>query len=104
MEHYPDKAGWKARQTAKEAAEGADKKAPRLRRLCKQRLALTGPSTADECAALLQEDKLSIRPRFSELVALGEIEDSGFRRKNASGRMAVVWRLKKDAHRLAGGA
>lgn len=96
MEHYPDKAGWKARQTAKEAAQGADKKAPRLRRLCKQRLALAGPSTADECAALLQEDKLSIRPRFSELVALGEIEDSGFRRKNASGRMAIVWRLKNS--------
>lgn len=51
--------------------------------------------TTDECAERLGETVLSIRPRFTELAAKGEIEDSGIRRKNASGRSATVWRVAR---------
>ncbi len=51
--------------------------------------------TTDECASLLNETVLSIRPRFTELAAGKWIEDSGKRRKNLSGRSATVWRLAR---------
>jgi hypothetical protein len=51
--------------------------------------------TADECADLMGESILSIRPRFSELKRIGMIHDSGERRKNASGKSAVVWTAKE---------
>jgi hypothetical protein len=37
---------------------------------------------------------LSIRPRVAELAAMGEIIDSGARRRNDSGKFAIVWRKK----------
>lgn len=98
MEHrpitsdYPNAPGFKARDTAQSAAEQAADKAPRLRCMCLNALLLAGPLTADECAENLGEDRLSIRPRFSELAALGQVADSGQRRRNDSGRMAIVWR------------
>lgn len=51
--------------------------------------------TADECASILGESVLSIRPRISELHKQTPpvLEDSGERRKNASGHSACVWRL-----------
>lgn len=51
--------------------------------------------TTDECAERLGETVLSIRPRFTELMNGGWIEDSGIRRKNASGRSATVWRVAR---------
>jgi hypothetical protein len=50
-----------------------------------------GGLTADEVAAALGESVLSIRPRMSELRRLGEIADTGDRRRNASGHTAAVW-------------
>ena len=50
-------------------------------------------TVADEAATFLGESVLSIRPRFSELATMGEIEDSGTRRKNASGRNAICWKI-----------
>lgn len=52
--------------------------------------------TADECALALREDKLSIRPRVSELVRDGFLKDSGIRRKNKSGKTAAVFVLNID--------
>jgi hypothetical protein len=98
---YPQRPGWKARDTARAAADDAAPKAPRLRQLCLSELAKSNGLTADECAARLGIDKLSIRPRFSELSATGEIVDSGERRLNASGKRAVVWRLPAVETRLA---
>lgn len=49
--------------------------------------------TADECADALGMDRLTVRPRFTELKAAGLIRDTGVRRKNASGKAAKVWTL-----------
>ncbi len=89
---YPNAPGFKKRDTAREAAAAIEPQASRLKRLVLAQLA-SSPMTADDCAYCLGEDKLSIRPRFSELAALGKIEDTGLRGRNASGRKAIVWRL-----------
>jgi hypothetical protein len=52
-------------------------------------------ATADEIAAALNRSILTIRPRVSELNRMGKIADSGVRRKNASGRNAIVWRINE---------
>lgn len=47
--------------------------------------------TADECADALRLDRLTVRPRFTELKKDGLIEDTGTRRKNRhSGKSAAV--------------
>jgi predicted ArsR family transcriptional regulator len=92
-ERYPQIPGFKSRDTAEAAARSISSRAPRLRQLCLDQLMLFGPMSADECAANMRVDRLSIRPRFSELAAAGKIRDSGQRHKNASGRGAVVWSL-----------
>lgn len=54
-----------------------------------------GARAADECAAALRADVLSVRPRLSELVSMDLIEDTGERRPNhRSGKPATVWRVK----------
>lgn len=88
---YPQVAGFKRTETSQAAA--ATVSAPRLRQLCLDQLRLYGSMTADECAANMRRDKLSIRPRFSELRNLGKIEDTGQRRTNESSKRAIVWRL-----------
>lgn len=50
--------------------------------------------TADECAALLNENILAIRPRVTELSKQGKIFDSNVRRLNTSGKKAIVWTVK----------
>jgi hypothetical protein len=46
--------------------------------------------TADECAASLGEDLLSIRPRVTELKLRGLLSDSGQRRPTRYGRSQRV--------------
>jgi hypothetical protein len=48
-------------------------------------------ATADELAQLLRRSPFTTRPRCTELQSFGQIHDSGQRRKNASGRNAIVW-------------
>lgn len=91
--YYPQQPGFKRRDTAEEAAIGIASGAPRLRQLCLDMLARSGAMTADECASRLGIDKLSIRPRFSELANLSKIADTGQRRLNSSGKRAIVWSL-----------
>jgi len=50
--------------------------------------------TADETAALMDKTVLAIRPRFAELHKDGVIRDTGERRRNESGKSAVVWALE----------
>lgn len=88
---YPHAAGFKARNTSRAAAQlvpAAILRAKVLSEFQRQHY-----MTADECAEALHIDKLSIRPRVSELSNLGKIMDSGFRRQNASGKTAIVWKL-----------
>lgn len=90
---YPHQPGFKVTrpETSREAAEVAAALAMTLRE--RVETWLRGHEvTADECAEALGESILSIRPRLSELRALGRIEDTGKRRKNVSGNSAVVWR------------
>ena len=51
------------------------------------------PMTVHECARAMNETVPSTQPRFSELRAMGLIEDSGERRQNDSGRAAIVWKV-----------
>lgn len=88
---YPDTAGWKEPTTSREAAESVD--ASTLRAAVRQCLAAHGAMTTDECAQQLGISILAIRPRFSELRAVGEVVDTGERHVNVSGKRAVVWRL-----------
>lgn len=94
---YPLVPGAKAGGTSAEAAEAMKPSAGTLRAFCLSLLDAVGSLTADEAAAGLKESPLSIRPRFSELHALGQIIDTGERRLNASGRRAIVWRCSFSA-------
>lgn len=92
---YPEAPGFKDRDTSRKAAESVAGTAPHLRRvvldlLKRHPLGLT----ADEAAAKLEQSVLSVRPRFTELLRDGLIDDTGERRKNASGRSAKVWRAE----------
>lgn len=89
---YPASPGAKAAGTSTEAAEAMRPRAHILRAKVLACLRQHGPLTTDECAGMLGETVLAVRPRFSELRALGQITDTGDRRVNDSGRRAAVWR------------
>jgi predicted XRE-type DNA-binding protein len=93
---YPQSPGWKRRDTSEQAAEDIKPSAETLRNQVYQLLKLRTMS-ADECAELMEVDKLSIRPRFSELAKMNKIEDTGKRTLNRSGKKAIVWRLKCES-------
>lgn len=92
---YPYEPGAKVCGTSTDAAVEMKKKAPTLRAevlaLLRLPAYITHGLTADRAAAILNESVLSIRPRFSELLEMGQIRDSGKRRANQSGKMATVW-------------
>lgn len=90
---YPEAPGFKWTDTSRAAADAI---APKLGRL--QRLALKAIRdraerglTADELADVLALDRYSIQPRTSELRRKSLIVDSGLRRRNSSGKAAIVW-------------
>lgn len=91
---YPNSPGFKVPGTSQEAAFAIKGRSDILRANCLKALSMIGPHTADETADRIGESVLAVRPRFSELLALGLIEDTGIRRPNASGRNATVWRVK----------
>ncbi len=96
---YPHLAGFKAPGTSQAAAATVDAKT--LRGQVLRTLERCGDLTADEIAHRLAESILSIRPRLSELRALGLVVDSGRRRPNASGRSAIVFSLAPEPMALA---
>lgn len=95
-ETYPDIPGHKATttETSERAADSMRPKSELLRDRCLAALERE-ELTADECAAEIGETVLATRPRFSELSAMGKIEPTSERRRNESGRSAVVWRVKR---------
>lgn len=93
---YPHSPGYKNKQSDGPSAQAAREvaaTAPTLRELCLQQFAIM-PMTADEVAERLDRSILSIRPRIAELSKLQQIEDTGKRRQNSSGKQATVWRFK----------
>lgn len=93
---YPASPGYKVEGPSKDAAIAMIPVAGTLRdRVFSAIERASNGLTTDECADRLGETVLSIRPRFTELAAKGEIEDTGLRRKNASGRSATVWRVAR---------
>lgn len=93
LEQYPDHPGFKDKgDTSQEAANSVAGRAKALREAVL--LAVQHrPRTADEVADALSMSVLTIRPRLSELRATNKIAKTGERRRNASGKMAAVWRV-----------
>jgi hypothetical protein len=92
---YPDAPGHRGVETSIEAAEAIKPKHGPLQRLTLDAIASRGAFglTADECAEVLGLDRWSIQPRTSELRKQARIVDSGLRRRNATGKKAIVWTL-----------
>lgn len=104
VEHltYPDRPGVRkgSPDTSHEAANDLAPKVGRLQRMALHAIREAGPValdgargglTADELAERLNLDRWSIQPRTSELKALGLVADSKARRRNITGKRAVVW-------------
>lgn len=94
LDLYPITPGYQLSDTSIEAAESMRETYLVLQKKCLD-LLQNQNLTPDETAKMLGVDKLAIRPRFSELKERGLIEDSGERRKNQSGRNAIVWTVRE---------
>lgn len=90
---YPQAPGVKSSDDTTRKA--AAKTAPGLNAMRARVLAMLArePMTADECAAAMGFKPGQVRPRFSELRAMGRIIDAGERRDNADGNPMIVWGL-----------
>jgi predicted ArsR family transcriptional regulator len=84
-----------AASPSEQAAEAMGSTANKRRAAVLEQIAqYPGGATADEIAKDLDLSVLSVRPRVSELKRLGEIKQTGARRKNESGMTATVWRIE----------
>ena len=88
---YPDRPGFKVRDTSRKAAEAMTPKAKPLRDRVLAAIRAK-PGTPEDIAARLREPVMNIRPRLSELSAKGFVMDSGERGPAMGGRQAIVWR------------
>lgn len=93
MSTYPDAPGHRHIETSIAAARVLTPKLGRLQRMAEEAIRDAGTHglTADELAARLDMDRWSIQPRTSELKRKALIRDSGQRRPNRTGKMAIVW-------------
>ena len=96
MSTYPDAPGHRNVDTSVAAADALAPKLGRLQRMAETTIRDTGLSglTAEELAEQLGMDRWSIQPRTTELKRKGIIRDSGQRRRNATGKQAIVWIAK----------
>ena len=93
--NYPDAPGFKARDTARDAAKSFEPKVGTLRyRVLRVIRYDLGPSTPEEVADYLGEPLANIRPRCSELAAKDLIIDGGQRRRASGGKSAIVWQAR----------
>ncbi|WP_260482371.1 hypothetical protein [Sphingomicrobium flavum] len=92
---YPHTPGHRGVDTSIEAADQLARKLGRLQRMALEAITRAGAAglTADELAERLDMDRYSIQPRTSELKRMGKIVDSRLRRKNCTGKSAIVWVL-----------
>lgn len=93
MSTYPDAPGHQTVDTSIAAAHAIAPKLGRLQHLAEAMIREAGwiGLTADELAERLGMDRWSIQPRTTELTRKGLIRDSGQRRRNSSGKVAIVW-------------
>ena len=93
MRTYPNAPGHRSVETSIDAADALAPKLGRRQRMAETTIRDAGlyGLTADELAARLDMDRWSIQPRTSELKRKGLIRDSGHRRPNATGKLAIVW-------------
>ncbi|WP_230281663.1 helix-turn-helix domain-containing protein [Croceicoccus sp. Ery15] len=93
MSAYPNAPGHRNVETSVAAANALAPKLGRLQQMAHEAIREAGARgrTADELAERLGMDRYSIQPRTSELRRKGLICDSGERRRNATGKMAIVW-------------
>lgn len=92
MPYEPEGPGWKQGDTSAQAAAEMAPKAATLRQMALDALREADePLTADEVAARLRMDRLSIRPRITELRNAGRVVDSGQRGTTRAGKTAVKW-------------
>ena len=104
MSKYPSEPGFKGdADTGREAAADMHAKCGRLQQVALAGISAAGGGgyTADELAAALGLDRWTIQPRTSELKAMGLIVDSGMRRRNVTGKRAVVWVLPQHKQEQA---
>lgn len=97
---YPDRPGWKASGTSRDAGAAIAGRAKSVRDRVIAFLREHAPNsfTADEIAARLGESILVTRPRLSELRRSALIVPTAERRKNKSGMLARCWRaVLRDA-------
>jgi DNA-binding MarR family transcriptional regulator len=90
---YPDVPGHRGVDTSIAAADDIAPSIGRLQRLVLHAIASAGPvgRSTNELAGQLSLDRSSVQPRTSELRSKNLITDSGFRRRNANGKRAIVW-------------
>ncbi len=93
MSTYPDAPGHRNVDTSIEAANDLAPKVGRLQRMALDAIRCAGRQglTADELMGVLGMERWSVQPRTSELKRKGLIRDSGLRRRNVSGKRAIVW-------------
>jgi hypothetical protein len=93
MSVYPDAPGHRHVDTSIAAAEALAPVLGRLQQMARLAICNAGARglTADELAARLRMNRWSIQPRTTELRRKGLIRDSGQRRPNCTGKMAIVW-------------
>ena len=90
---YPHRPGHRKTDTSKEAADDLAPEAGNIRERVYQAIldADKYGLTTEEICQRTDIRYATAQPRTSELQELGQIRDSGFRRKNASGKNAIVW-------------
>jgi DNA-directed RNA polymerase specialized sigma24 family protein len=90
---YPDRPGHRNVATSIAAADALAPKLGRLQRMAETTIRTAGVYglTADELAERLDLSRWTIQPRTSELRRKGLIRDSGQRRPNRTGKLAIVW-------------
>ena len=89
---YPNFPGSKTTGTSEDAAHAIASRAAYISELVLNELR-KAPGTPDQIAARLGMSVLAVRPRLSEWKAKGVIEETGVRKKNASGMSAAELRI-----------
>lgn len=93
MSTYPNSPGHRGVDTSVAAADDIAPSLGRMQRMVEMAIrgACAHGLTTDEIAVKLDMNRWTVQPRTSELRRKGIIHDSGQRRPNVTGKMAIVW-------------